>query len=540
MGELDRSGLEQMLRMAQRALAKSDPETYIELVLGHELAGHHKRMLAFARDIVENKKRGIILAPRGAGKTYVLNTGYLSWLIAKNPAIRIGLFSQKDSKAEAMSSAIQGIIDYSDDFKAMFGDLHGPKWTAGEWLVKGSPHVKSNNRTMVTGGAGQSSTAVSKRFDLLFFDDILDENNTATIDQREKIETWFWKSMMPTQAAEGAAVLVAGTRWVESDIFQRLIEDNKWPSLVIPALTTDEDTGVDTSYWPEVWPLERLYQERVDVGWDNFACSYLNDISGIRDGSIFRKEWFRESYFTELPPDRTYTFTIGIDLASSKKERADYTAGVFTARDDRGEHWVLWHQRAKIDSGYAAFVRSLYDWGVARGYRASLIVAENNQAQESVVVQMQHDEPDLPIVGRRADTDKTSRARGPAARYESRRVHHHIEIKGRELETEMLAFPKGHDDLVDALGNSMDLTSASGSIAAVNTKPRIDEGVPELPALGTEVIFRDGSRLIPAYLAAMMQGLPVETMTYDEAVASTNRHQLSGYIKSVLGGAIRR
>ena len=42
-------------------------------------------MIEFALDIIHNKKSGIILAPRGSGKTTVLNTGLQSWLVAVRP-----------------------------------------------------------------------------------------------------------------------------------------------------------------------------------------------------------------------------------------------------------------------------------------------------------------------------------------------------------------------------------------------------------------------------------------------------------------------
>ena len=887
--------LRKTLRMFQRSLAKSDPATFIEYVTGKEPAAHHREILDFAQWVIKNKERGVILAPRGAAKTTEVTEGVLPWLIATDPSIRIGLFSQKAEKAEAMSAAIMGMIDHSDEFREIFGDLHGTgKWTASEWLVKGSPHYKTKDRTMIASGAMQSSSAVSKRFDLIACDDILDENNTSTLDQREKMETWFWKSLIPTQAAEKAAVLVYGclatgtpvlmadgtwrsieqigigekvwsvdettlvagprvveavldqgvaptyrivtrtstveataqhpflawsegpygrktrgggpvwkradeiksgdylvevkqsdgavqfdwmdeefcwllgflfgdgwltrhdviccaigsdevmnirveaalsswfptvsfhrtpfgyirgdnatvvgalrdlgfngtaktkrlpswlfrspasfkvaflrglcdadgsstgssgmteaealelanggliedvrrlaltcgvrpggvtsrnrpnkaphatslvaatayrvhlnfakarekelgdgrsrhttlgdsrlgmnwrlakvrsvvltseqrvwdltvegthtfvadglavhnTRWVEDDLYQRLIEHNKWPSLVIPAIRRDEATGEEVSYWPEIWPLDRLYAERDDVGWDNFACSYLNDISGLRDGTIFQRQWWKDRYFDDLPEGRTYEFTIGVDLATSLRERADYTAAVLTAKDDRNEHFVLHHDRIRTDSGHGAFLRRMFTYATSRGWPVSRIVMENNQAQEGLVALIMRDEPDLPIVGRRTDTDKVSRARVAASRYESHRVRHHESLKGRELETEMLGFPKGHDDLVDALGLSMDLTAASGSIVGVSAPSGASGSLRgALPPAWTSLSFLDGERSLPPHLASMFTGIETSRFTYDAAMTQVNAARVNDYIRNAARGLMRR
>lgn len=539
-----RDMLQQMLRAAQRAVAKEysvdGAIAFITYVTGQVPAPHHVAMLQFALDIIKARRSGVVLAPRGSGKTTILNTGLLPWLIALLPDIRIGLLSQKAEKAEAMSGAIQSIVSESPEFIEIFGNLRGThKWTAAEWLRKDSPHAFTKDRTMIAGGADQSSSVVSKRFDLIFCDDILDDLNTYNIDRREKLETWFWKTLKPAQAAEGCAVLVVGTRWVEDDLYQRLIENNGWDSLVIPALTVDEGTGEEKSYWPEVWPLDRLYKEREDVGWDNFACSYLNDISGSREGTIFQRDWWKANYFTDLPTDRQFVFTMGMDLAMSEKQRADWTTIVIVAKDDRNEHYVLFHDRIKTADGHRAFLERCVAWAADRHYPISRIVIENNQAQALLVRKLQ-DETGLPIVGRRADVDKVTRARATAARYESRRVHHHESIKGRELETELVNFPKSHDDLVDALGLAMDLDGSSGSFAAatpVNINGAIaTTGMMPLPP--NTLIFRDGPQEVPAHVQAMLEGIPYEQMTWEEAVAAMNQKRLNDYMGSMMKGML--
>ena len=49
-----------------------------------------------------------------------------------------------------------------------------------------------------------------------------------------------------------------------------------------------------------------------------------------------------------------------------------------------------------------------------------------------------------------------TRARAVAARYESGKVFHHKSLQGSDFEIELLQFPKGHDDMIDALGYAME------------------------------------------------------------------------------------
>jgi phage terminase large subunit-like protein len=514
--------LRRLRRQALRGLATTDIYAFGEYVFGHKPAPHHRRMVDFAMDRIERGENGVILAPRGASKTVWLTTILNSFLVATRPDIRIGLFSQRDSKAEDMSAAIRWTISESEQFKELFGDLRSPvQWTNSQWLRKGSRWSSSKDRTLVSGGVNNSS-AVSKRFDYLCLDDILDAENTYNIDRREKTEDWFWKTMKPAQAAEGVSILAIGTRWTEGDLYERLVETNHWPSLVISAITKDDD-GNDVSYWPEVWPLERLYKEREDIGFDNFNCAYLNDISGNREGVIFRREWF--DYFDELPRDRKFLYTMGVDLASSERERADWTARAIVAEDEFHEHWVLSVYRVKTESGHRAFVKD----GAAAFPGISKIIIETNQHQ-STLVQDLLNETSLPVVGRRTDTDKRTRARAVSARYESRRVHHHRSLKGGEFEAELTDFPHGHDDQIDALGLAMDIRGTTGSLAAVRPQP-VAAGQMEM---SREVRFNTGAEQVPAYLAQMLTGVDTERLTREQAIDAANRRAEANFIRNAI------
>lgn len=521
-----------LVRLAKKTLARVDPHHFIEYVFGYRLAPHHRRMVEFAMDLFEKRQSGVILGPRGSAKTTIITTGLTAFLIGLKPDIRIAILSQKYEKAEAMSAALMSIVSSSPEFIECFGNLRGSgKWTAGEWLRKGSPYLMSKDRTVVAGGANQSSSVVSKRFDLIILDDVLDETNTATLEQREKMEAWFWKTVKPAQAAEGGSILVVGTRWCQGDLYEKLITENHWPHLVIRAIERDPMTGEERSYWPEVWPLERLYRERDDIGWANFSCAYLNDVIG--EGSIFRAEWLKYR-FDELPRDRTYVFNIGIDLASSTRERADYTAGVLVAVDNENEHWVLHHDQIKTDAAHRGFITGMWDWARANGYPVSKIIIESNQHQAAFVQDMIR-ETTLPVIGQRTDTDKLTRARAAAARYAMGRVHHHRSLEGRDLEEQLLAFPRGHDDLVDALVLALDLWERGGSFAVLG-----EQIAPPAPApVGTYRVFADGARLLPEYLVELLADIETDHLTYEEAIARANQSMVGRYITAAMGGMIR-
>lgn len=439
---------------------------YNEYVLGKPVAAHHREMLSEIVEGILLRRNTVILEPRGAAKTTHGNTGLGSWLVSNFPDIAIGLMSNTQDMADAFSVAIRNTIEVNPKHVELYGNLRSDaKWTAKEWTRRDSALAQgTNNSTLYARGVG--GAIISKRFDIILADDILDEENSATPEARLKAEEWFLKTVLPCLKPDGVAI-VLGTRWAAEDVYETLItpieEGGKgWHHLVRPALYGPNKSPADLndpssleSYWPDYWSVSQLLQRRSDLGTPLFMCAYQNDVEGLMSGNIFPG---RFDYFSQLDPDRSYTLRMGVDLASSEKERADFTARVVTAEDVcacpwKGHFYVLSVVRDKRETHHAEFIHE----GWLAFPEIDLVLAEDQQFQSTLIQQVMADYPRIPIEGIRADTDKTTRARAVAAKYEAGRVHHRITLEDSDFERELRAFPKGHDDMVDALGYSMDL-----------------------------------------------------------------------------------
>jgi len=449
--------VEAALSLALKGLARSTEGTeglqaYGEYVFGYRPAEHHIEMLEFILDALYSRRNSVILEPRGAAKTTWGNTILLAWLTSMFPDLRIGLISNTATQALDFSRAVRFTLESNDRHREIFGDcVSKEKWRDMEWLVRESKWKGSKDVTVYAAGTG--GPIISKRFDILLCDDILDEENTNTPEAREKVENWFYRTLLPCLTPDGV-VMVIGTRWAEEDLYEQLtkpIEEGGkgWREKVVSAIQVDED-GSEKSYWEDHWPLQALYDKRIELGTPMFMCAYMNDIRGIMAGDVFQKHYFQ--YFDELPGDKSYVWKMGVDLASSEKERADYTARVTTAMDQNGNYYVMSYYRDKREYGHAEFIRDGYN-----AYATDLVITEKQAFQSTLVQQVMQDYSYIPIEGKQTDTDKTTRARAVAAKYEAHRVYHHSSLQGSDFELELLSFPKGHDDLVDALGFSMDL-----------------------------------------------------------------------------------
>lgn len=486
-----------------RELAKEAPYSlegclaYGELILSEREGRwmrpfpHHVELLTAEFKAVETGEDTMILEPAGAAKTTWGDTAFLAYTIAKRPNIRVGLFSETSTFAEGFSRALMTIYEQNEEHRYLFGDLvNGGRWTAGEWIRKGSNVSQSNNLSLFAGGTG--GQVASKRFDLLLLDDILGKDNTSTVDQREIVKKWFDQTLYPRLVSEGVCVGL-GTRWAEGDLYQTLTDPviperpDQAPgygfrSVVKRALITPDrkDPSTWKSYWEEVWPLVGLLKRR-ERNRSSFDATYQNDVTGLLEGDIFQHAWIQYygtptgDPYTELLEflanrgRKLFSIRMGVDLAFSVKTRADYTAQVTTAEDDTADFYVMRAERTKIDVGHD-------DWIVAE-YSATpgvgIVLIETVQAQSLVVKQMIRDHPRIPVASQDADKDKVTRATAVAERWKSRKVFLHRSLQDSDYEREHLGFtnpPRGHDDLVDAGGYSMMLGGNDFVYGAVNAR----------------------------------------------------------------------
>ena len=175
-------------------------------------------------------------------------------------------------------------------------------------------------------------------------------------------------------------------------------------------------------------------------------------------GAAIRREWL--SY---AEPPLAGSLGMGVDLAISTKQDADYSAAAVLARDDQFIYIldvVRW--RAPFNQSLANIAR------IAERWRAVRIYIEETQFQAAVVQELLRTTR-LPVYGVRPDRDKLTRFLPMAARYERGLVKHHPRLKDGEFESELLSFPVGeNDDMVDAVGYAYDAVMAGAARPAVS------------------------------------------------------------------------
>lgn len=159
---------------------------------------------------------------------------------------------------------------------------------------------------------------------------------------------------------------------------------------------------------------------------------------------------------------------LGVDLAISEREGADFTAIVAMARDPKsGIVHVLEAERFR--AGFSDILARVK--AAAARHRPALIAIEQTQFQAAVVQELART-TSLPVRGVRPDRDKLTRFAPLLTRYEQRLVRHDPAKVPAWFREELPAFPEGeHDDGVDAASLAFSALPMTGGYAYESITP---------------------------------------------------------------------
>lgn len=410
-------------------------------VLGYDLRPFHLDMLRFqsAHD------RALQLAPRGYGKSTVCNIARVVHEVVRDPNIRILIVSNTQLQAEVFLREVKYHFEHNPRLRAVFGDfVSDTKWDTREIIVRSrTSHAKESTVSCV----GVGGPVVSRHYDLIVADDLIDEENSRTEGQRAKVREWFYRSFLPTLEPHGR-IFVLGTRYHFEDLYGQLISaEYQDCHQVVRAIGPDGSTP-----WPEKFSLEWLEERRRSMGTLLFNGQYQNDVEAMK-GRIFRIDWLR--YFDSEPEGlRIYQ---GVDLAISKKETADYFAIVTVGVDAHRNVYVLdaLARRLTFKQQTELIAAKFNDW------RPIQTVVESNAYQAAQVEELRRTTA-VRVRDVKTTKDKVTRFLRLSARFEAGQVFLRRGVM-EELVEQLLLVPEGaHDDLVDALELAVEAAVSRG------------------------------------------------------------------------------
>ena len=304
--------------LTRHLIAQGRVDVLAELV-GYYVKDFHQEMW----DYQSSHHRAMILAWRGSGKTTICTILRAVLEILRNRDVRILIASKNHNNAAGMLEEIKGILVHSV-IRELYGDLVGDKWETLAISVKGCR--KKKEHTIDT--TGVESALPSRHWDIIIADDLVDEGNSRTPYQREKLKTWFYKTLMPCLAPNGK-LWILGTLYHPEDLYHHLEQtDMKGRTLKIPVL---DENG--RSRWEEMFPTKDLLEMRSNMGTAIFDSQFMMrsdamisstfDWNSLQNFYLIREDtgglWFvrnPHTYGESKTPFSQGVVFMGVDLAT--------------------------------------------------------------------------------------------------------------------------------------------------------------------------------------------------------------------------------
>lgn len=419
----------------------------VEEVLGYQLLPFHARLLIAQDDATKIGEQywAMVLAFRGSGKSTITTIARTIFEILRNPNIRILLSSNTNLQAEVFLREVKAHFESNPKFREIFGDdWIGDKWGGAEILVSKRTRVFKESTVTCIGVGGPTA---SRHYDLLIGDDLVDEENSRTALQRQRLLTWVMKTWLPT-LEPGGRLFISGTCWHPEDLYAYL--EKAIPGMSIAKVKAIQDDG--TSPWPEKFPVEHFVALRQTMGVPEFESQYQMNTAAMQ-GKIFSYDMFAWFEDKDLP-ESTRDFT-GVDLAISQKD----TANKFAIRT---VHQCPTSRRIYVGEGHAARYSFNEQTRAIReeyGKEDPIIIGIESNAYQAAQSQNLRDQ-DSTMRIRPVFTlkDKVTRAMKLAARCQTGEILFHRQ-RHTNLIGVLLKMPDVEDDEFDALEIAVDVAT---------------------------------------------------------------------------------
>lgn len=412
--------------------------------------------------LMETNPRLCILCARGFRKTGTFSWVYPLWRLWKDPGSEGLLSSNTEAQTNENLDTVKKIIEANPILR----ELKPPR--PQRW---GAESIEcANGSSLNTRGQGSATRGLHPNYAVL--DDILDEKNCNTPELRAKVRRWISGVIEPMMLGASQLFLV-GTPQAYDDPLMKLKLNPGYKWLRYPAEMTLAEyeelrerldgfpvppaEGDPILLWPARFGRKWLDAKKSSVGSFTYAQEYLcNPLA--EDSQVFQYGWLKyykpehisaDRRSVQLPEDEQpapiRNVYMGVDLAISEKQKADYFACV-TVACTKNRVFVLDAYHGKLSfKRQADFIRERFD-----RYRPDIIAIESN-AYQAAMRQYLVSETLLPIKGFVTTKDKITRARRLSLNFENGQVY--LREDQMDLVNELLQFPMGeHDDLVDALG----------------------------------------------------------------------------------------
>jgi len=431
-----------------------DPDAWLFHPVETSLAAHHALLLnAVQRTAARRYGRLMVFMPPGSAKSTYLTVVSPSWLMGRQPDMRVILASYGSDLARRLGRRARQVVR-SPGFAALFGcPLSTSTNAADEWaLTNGSEYLAAGILSGITGNRAHG----------LFIDDPIkgrEQADSKTI--RDK--TWAaYNDDLTTRLIPGGFICLVQTRWHEDDLAGRLLPANysgesgvircndgrDWEVINLPAQSEREDDPLGRPIGEMLW-REWFEEEH----WAPFRkqsrtwAALFQQRPRPDEGVIFKDAWCGVRY--NVIPDGARVSVHSWDTAQKEKQINDPSVGaMFQFGRGNPGYFLREVYRERVD--YPTLRRKVIAY--AERDRPVAILIEDKSSGQSLIQELRST-TSLPVIAIEPKGDKVFRAMEVSPMVEAGLLHLPAVADWLvDFEGEFFGFPLAtHDDQVDSV-----------------------------------------------------------------------------------------
>lgn len=268
---------------ARRKRATADFDTFVNTYFPHYIRSPHKSELhkyLFRRlvEIVGSDKSetDAIAAPRGEAKSTLVSQLFVLWCLVtgrkKYPVIVMDSIDQAYPMLEAIKAELEFNPRLSMDFPEATGQ--GRVWQSGTIVTRGDAKVQ-------VAGSGKKLRGLRHgphRPDLCVLDDIENDEQVRNPEQRDKLQSWLTKTVLPLGGAVGKYdVVYIGTILHYDSVLSRTLSNKMWRTARFKALLQ----------WPDRMDLWDTWEALLrSAGEEEASLFYMKNAGQMELGAV--------------------------------------------------------------------------------------------------------------------------------------------------------------------------------------------------------------------------------------------------------------
>ena len=382
----------------------------------------------------------LILGFRGSAKSTFGSLALPLWTALEKKFHFILPIADTTLQAKINIANIRHELETNELIRNDYGDMQSDEeWQKENMLLANDVRILARSRGQKVRGLRHRQY----RPELIVVDDPEDLEWVRTKENRDKTERWLRAEVIPALNERIGRLVLIGNQLHSDALLSRMKSDKGFGVLEYPLIDKQ-----DRCLWPAKYPTKELLDAQRDrAGSASWQREYLLHIVP-EEGQEVKEEWIQ--FYDRMPP-HVLSSAVGIDLAISKKETADFTAmvsGVSCLVDGVPKIYILPNPINERISFHETLQQMRATYAAMKMYSIPLFFIEDVAYQKAAIEEAQRN--GIPTQAMKAGADKRARLRAAATFVQNGTVL--FPRRGAEdLLTQLTGFGvEDHDDLADA------------------------------------------------------------------------------------------